>query len=459
MEFFNDMFLNTLLEMTGYRNPHLKKTNISLRNIQDSRLNSDVEAVRNCRQWLLSKIQNTFDRNRILGVVAAANKADSFLPDTIPKIIQQIADMGMKADIIIGLNHGFECPKLITRLKLFPQVEIIHLYTDKKPANNISAQIFDNRECLGEPYYLDNLSAEFSQHRIFIIHQKVSLHSSGKIRVLGDIYGSLLLKSIERGWTPPETVVTFDAETQFLIENTEPELDSNGLMLIVDRLKKSPEIDILSTRNRFVIYRKSILDGLEIIIPDFSQEIPPIQLFMNVAHGKFSGYKWSTGSGIVARTDVMISLLVVISERYPGIRLEDVQLSILAHHAGFVSDILLQSVSINRSPNIDEMTPNNSLWNDWKEQVYRWNSGYKGLELCYGKHNIKPIIDDGFPWFTITKVLDFLRALTQIKKINLSTIMENVNFLAIALITSRQIRQRASHNPDILQGDTAKACW
>ncbi|WP_392535083.1 hypothetical protein [Nostoc sp. C117] len=457
------MFLDTFLRTSVSQIPSFKKQNILLKSKQDSVLNSDIEAVKNCREWIVSKTKNTFDNTRILGVVAAANKADSFLPYTIPKIIEQIADMGMKADIIIGMNHGFECPKVIEYLSLLPKVQIIHLYTEAKPENNISAKIFDNVECTGEPYYLSNLYPEYFQHRIFFVHQKVSLHSSGKIRILGDIYGSLLLKSIENGWTPPEIVVAFDAETQFLLEAKnqaiESKLDTNGLMLIVNELKKTPQIDIISTRNKFVVYQKAMLDNMEILLPDFSQEVPPIQLFLNVVHGRFSGYKWNPGGGVVARTDAMISLLLIISERYPGIRVEDVHLSILAHHAGFASDILLKVVSINRSPKIGEMTMNSSLKSAWMEQIYRWNSGCKGLELRYGKHNISPIVDDGFPWFTITKSLDFLRALIAHRKINLSTIIKNVNFLAIALITSRQIRRKSSNNPDILQGPTAKAFW
>ncbi|MEH1778780.1 MAG: hypothetical protein V7K67_22215 [Nostoc sp.] len=457
------MLLNKLLRISASQNLSLKKKKILLKSKQNNILRLDVKAVKKSRESIISKTKNSFNYTRILGVVSAANEADSFLPYTIPKIIQQIAGMGMKGDIIIGLNHGFECPKLIQCLKLLSNLQIIHLYTEAKTTNNIPARIFDNIKCMGEPYYLDNIYPEYSQHRIFIVHQKVSLHSSGKIRVLGDIYGSLLLKSIEKGWIPPEFVVTFDAETQFLIDSkysgVESKLDANGLMLIVNELKKSPQIDILSTRNKFVVYRKSFLDDVEILLPDFSQEVPPIHLFLNAVHGRFSGYKWSTGSGIVAKTDAMISLLVIISKRYPGIRIEDVQLTILAYHAGFGFNISLDAISINRSPNIDERTISNSLKAAWMEQIYRWNSGCKSLELCYGKHNIIPIVDDRFPLFGIAGTFDLFRLLMESKKINLYTIIETVKSLMIAFITSRMIRRKSSDNPDILQGATAKASW
>lgn len=59
----------------------------------------------------------------------------------------------------------------------------------------------------------------------------------------------------------------------------------------------------------------------------------------------------------------------------------------------------------------------------------------------------------------VTKSLNFLEALIDNRKITLSSIVKNVNSLVIALISSHQIRQKSSNNPDILQGSTAQAFW
>ncbi|MEH1965730.1 hypothetical protein [Nostoc sp.] len=455
------MFLNNLLVTSKHPNKFLAGEKFALREKQDIILEADVKSVLFYREWIHAQTNNTLESTRILGIVAAAKGAENYLPYTIPKMIQQISEIGMMADIVIGLNNGFECPTVIDRFSLLPNVQVIHLYTGEKLANNIPAPIFDNLMCQGESYCLINIEPQLSQHRIFIVHQKEGQYSAGKIRVLGDIYGSLLLKSIENGWIPPAILVAFDAESQFLIEEEysviQPE--SNGLKLIVNQLQNSPEIDILGTRNKFAVYQKGMVDGAEVLLPNFSEEVPPIQWFIDIAHGKFSGFQSKPGSGTVGRTDVLVSLVAVITERYPGIRVEDTHLSILAKYAGFIGDIFIDVISTNRTPSLTDMTLEQPPKKAWVEQVYRWNSGYRGLELLYGEHNIKSIISYGFPWFTLTQPIEFFQSLIGSDKISLYTVIKKLKALAIAFIISRSISKRSFDKPEILQGSGAKACW
>ncbi|MDM9385339.1 hypothetical protein QUB80_32305 [Chlorogloeopsis sp. ULAP01] len=434
---------------------------LSLRKKQDIRLRADVDGVLSCREWIKAKTNNTFDSTRIMGVVAAAKGAENYLPYTIPKIIAQISESRMMADIIIGLNNGFECPSVIDRFSLLDNVQVIHLYTSEKLANNIPAKIYDNVRCEGEPYYFKNIDCKYSKHRIFVVHQKQGEYAAGKIRILGDIYGSLLLKSIENGWIPPALLVTFDAESQFLVEQkyafVEPK--SNGLMLIVSKLQKQPEIDILGARSRFAVYQKGVVDGSKVLLPNFNEEVPPLQFFLDTVHGRYNGCKSMTGGGIVGKIDALISLIVVISQRYPGTRIEDTHLTILAKYADFTAEIFTNVVSTNRTPSLTEITINQLPRKAWVEQIYRWNSGYQGLKLCYGKHNIKSIVSDEFPWSICTAPIDFLRRLKRRDKVNLSTAIHKFKVLAIAFAASRNIKKRSLENPDILQGSQAKASW
>ncbi|TFI52995.1 hypothetical protein BLD44_016670 [Mastigocladus laminosus UU774] len=434
---------------------------LSLREKQDRRLRADIESVLSCRKWIQTITNNNFDSTRMLGVVAATKGAENYLPYTIPKIIKQISDIGMMADIVIGLNNGFECHSVIERFSLIPNVQVIHLYTDDKLANNIPAKIFDNLKCEGEAYYLSNTDCKSWQHRIFIVHQKQGEYAAGKIRILGDIYGSLLLKSVENGWIPPAILVAFDAESQFLVETQfsviEPE--SNGLMLIVNELQKHPKIDILGTRNRFVVYQKAIVDGTEVLLPDFNEETPPLQFFIDIVHGKYSGYQWYPGGGTIGRIDAIMSLLIIISQRYPGTRSEDTHLTILARYAGFIGKILTNIVSTNRTPSLIDTTNDNPAKKAWIEQIFRWNAGYQGLELCYGNHNTQLIASDKFPWSIFRTPIDFVKRLKGRKKINICTVIHKTKVLLIAFAASQNIRKKSLENPDILQGNRAKACW
>lgn len=434
---------------------------VSLREKQNKRLRADINSVLSYRGWIKTIINNTFDSTRIMGVVAATKGAENYLPYTIPKIITQVSDIGMMADIVIGLNNGFECHSVIERFSLIPNVQVIHLYTDDKLANDIPAKIFDNVKCEGELYYLSNIDYQNSQNRIFVVHQKEGEHTAGKIRVLGDIYGSLILKSIYNGWIPPTILVAFDAESQFLVEQKyqfiEPE--SNGLMLIIKELQNHPEIDILGTRTKFAVYQKGIIDKTSVLLPNFSEEIPPIQWFIELVHGRYSGFQWNSGGGICGRTDVILSLLVLIAERYPGIRIEDVHLTILAKHAGFIGKIFLDVVSTNRTPSLTDITIGEEQKKAWIEQIFRWNTGYQGLKSCYGDHNIKLIVSNKIPLSLFTEPIEFLKMFKGKDKIKTKTLFKKLKTLIIAFFTFQKINNKTLDKPDILQGSQTKASW
>ncbi|PMB52222.1 hypothetical protein CEN39_10970 [Fischerella thermalis CCMEE 5201] len=455
------MLLNKTSLVSEQISNNLKSQTLRLREKQNIRLRTDVDSVLFCREWIKTRTNNTFDSTRIIGVVAATKGAEYYLPYTVPKIITQISEIGMMADIVIGLNNGFECPMMINSFTLLNDVQVIHLYTEEKVANNIPAKIFDNLMCEGQPYYLTNNKQEQYKHRIFIVHQKEGEYAAGKIRVLGDIYDSLILKSMENGWIPPAILVAFDAESQFLVEQkyafVEPE--SNGLILMVRELEKHPEIDILGTRNKFAVYQKGMVDETKVLLPNFSEEVPPLQWFLNIVHGKYNGFKWMPGGGTAGKIDAMVSLLVVISQRYPGTRSEDTHFTILAKYAGFIGDILLDVVSINRSPSFSDMTMDKSPKKAWIEQIFRWNAGCQGLILCYGKHNVQLIASDCFPWSIFSSPIEFLKRLKGREKLTLYTIAQKLRVLAIAFFVSRNIRNRSLEKPDILQGSKVKASW
>lgn len=434
---------------------------VSLREKQDRRLRADVDSVLSCREWIRAKTHNNSDSQRILGVVAAGKGSENYLPYTIPKIIRQISEIGMMADIIIGLNNGFECEPFIKHFALLPNVQVLNLYTDEKFANNIPAKIFDNYLCEGEPYYLNNLNCVDSWHRIFVVHQKEGEYAAGKIRILGDIYGSLLLKSIKNGWIPPTTLIAFDAESQFLVERNFSYVDSesNGLMLIINELQNHPEIDIIGAREKCAVYHKQMVDGIEVLVPNFTEEVPPIQFFLGIVHGRHSGFKWKPAVGTIGKTDALISLFNVISERYPGTKNDDTHLTILAKYADFIGDIHLDVIATNRTPSISDITIDEPPKKAWIEQASRWNAGLHSFNLYYGEHNINSIVTDKFPWSIFTEPIDFLKRLKGRDPINIHVIFKKIKILAIIFLVSRKIRNINVKTPEILQGSKVKASW
>ena len=436
---------------------------ISLRENQDRTLTADVEGVLSCRKWINAKTNRTLDKTRILGIVAAGKGAEDYLPYTIPKIIRQISEMGKGVDIVIGLNNGYECQTVTDRFTSLPHVQVIHLYTEEKTGSAIPAKVFANGECEGAPYHLSNTDLQSSHRRIFIVHQKKGPYSAGRIRVLGDIYGSLLIKSIEKGWIPPEILVTFDVESQFFLVNQEggvPDLESNGLMLLVSELENNPRIDILGASPKYAVYRKGLVDGAEVLLPDFGEQLPPIQRFLSAVHGRYKGYKWKPGGGTIGKSDVLISLFS-IATRYPGVSIEDlqltfsfedVQLTSLAHYAGFQGDIFLDAVFTNRVPRITDMTTIGPTEPAWIQQMYRWIAYAHMLERTYGTHNVRSIVSTGFPWSIFKDLIGFRRRFKGMGETNFRTVRKNWKVLLSAFVTLQKIKKRISENPDILRG-------
>jgi hypothetical protein len=294
-----------------------------------------------------------------------------------------------------------------------------------------------------------------------MIHQKISLYSAGKIRILGDIYGSLFINSIAQGWHPSSLLITIDAESQFLLDQpgSFPNLDSNGLKPIIERFNHHPELDILGATPRHTVYRQSVQDELKIFLPDFSQDVPPIPWFLNVVHGYYPGYQLKPAGGTVGKTDVMISLLTVIAEQYPGARLDDIHLTILAEHAGFKHELCMDVVQTNRVPSMTEMTPGDASKLAWVEQMDRWMSGIEALKLNYGRHNIETIVSDTFPWSIVINPRFFLQSLSQKQKLNIMTVFKLLKTLFASSFNLFLLKRRALNNADVLQGSEAKAAW
>ncbi len=452
----------TLTKRSAKTDSLIKSTGISVHTFraeQDKKLRADVESVLSCQKWIKSQTNQCLDLNRVLVVLAAGSGAEKYLSHTIPKIIAQIAEAGAKADVVIGLNHGFDCPQVIAGFNQISDVEIIDLYTEAKVSNQLPAKVYADASAQGEPYYLQ--SNPSLKHRICVIHQKMSPYSAGKIRMLGDIYGSLFINSIAQGWHLPALLVTIDAESQFLLDQPglSPNLDSNGLQPILEQLNHDPDLDILGATPRHTVYHPFEQDGLQIFLPDFSQDVPPIPWFLNIVHGYYPGYQLKPGGGTVGKSDVIISLLTVISEQYPGARLEDIQLTILAEHAGFTHELCMDVIQTNRVPDRYETVPGDRSKLAWLEQMDRWMSGIEALKINYGQHNIESIVADTFPWAILLNPRLFVQSLRNKQPLNLITLFKVARLLMSSFLNLYLLKTKAASHPDILQGYEAKATW
>jgi hypothetical protein len=437
----------------------MRKT--SRRETQDRALREDVQSVLAYRDRINARTHGATEGARILGIVAAGNGAENFLPYTIPKIVRQISETGKGADIVIGLNNGFECPMLLQRLPFLPDARVVHLYTEEKRSTTTPARVFADRSCEGEPYRLDSLAHPGETHRVFVVHQRAGPHAAGKIRVLGDIYGSLLLDSLEHGWIPPGILITFDAESQFLVApaGTTPDPESNGLRLLIGKLQDCPEIDILGARPLYAVYRRGLVNGIDALLPDFHDPVPPIPWFLSAAHGRYPGYRWKPGGGTAGRSDVMMSLLVAIATKYPGARTEDVQLSVLAERAGLRGEIFPDVGFTNHVPSVNAMTTDDPPQRAWIQQMSRWIAGGHALERHYGRQNVGGIVSTGFPWPILADLPGFRRRLKETNRPHFRSFPKRARALWAAFVAFHRIKKQVAEHADLLEGPQATGSW
>lgn len=408
-------------------------------------LKRDVENVLIQKKCINKKTNNTFDITRILGVVATTHGAENYISYTIPKIVKQINESGFNADIIIGLNNGFECPAVVDKIASISESQVIHLYTTTKIDRAIPAIIFDNVELNGQPYRIKEHGHKLIKNRIFFIHQKNGVHSQGKVRILLDIY-QLLLDSIAVGWIPPIFTLTFDAETMFLIDVKDGKIDieSNGFGLLIKEIVSNSEIDILGARLRNALYSKQVTtDGAEVFLPEFSKLVPPIQLFVNFAHGKYKRYGVKPGGGTIGKTDVIISLLFVISKSYPGTIGEDVHATILANHAGFNGGICKDVVITNRCADMTDITNNGSVELTAEKQIYRWITAYYVLERKYGRKNIRFVAGYNLVWNIFISLFEIFKELNRLNINGIFAFIIKIKHLLKAISVSIKLKKYA----------------
>jgi hypothetical protein len=436
----------------------------SLRRQQDQTLKRDVQEVLACYDRINSQTNHNYDHTRVLGVVAASSGADKYLPRTIPKIIDQIDELGLKTDIVLGLNNGYACETVIHEFTTLPNVQVVHLYTEAKAANNQPARIFTQSDCQGTPYHLQNDHNNHPNqlpHRIFVLHQKASPHAAGKIRVLGDIYGSLFLSSIARGWQPPALLMTFDAETELMAapRGQEPIPNANGLGVMLKQLRNEPDLDILGATIRYTIYQPAATSTPNVCLPRLEQEVSSIHWFVNIVHGLYPGYQLNPGGGTIGKTGVMLSLLSVIASNYPGVRAEDIQMTLIAHHAQFKQAVCLDAVHTNRTPSRADLAIAVPPQFAWQEQMIRWLSSIQALKENYGDHNIAGISSSDFPWWIVLNPTKFIKSWLGKEKITLFTLFKALRNIIAAAYAIQVLRKFAARNPDILQGAEAQASW
>jgi hypothetical protein len=437
----------TLADVQASRkSARVKADNSSREKIE--RLREDGELVAETRSRLATQLaaNGGADASRLLGVVSAAGDANVHLENSITRLLDQTAETGRRADILLGLNNGFIADENLAVIGRRPDIEIMHVYTDKRvdPAVPSAVKTVD-----GQGFYIGHPS-DPTKHRIIVIHQAASPMAAGKIRMLGDIYG-LVNKSIINSWNPPLYTLVFDAETQLLRgrRGRIPDLNSNGLAPLLSALENDLSLDLVGSRNYFAWYNNGV--------PDYDVPIGPIHKFMEIAHGS-EGYRWLPGGGTVGKTVTLTAILQTIAERQPGSTFDDTVTTVIAKSIGYKFSIITDVVSTNNSPPRSDKSRS-------RAQMIRWTAGFMGMMEMYGdcpavRNTVSPTMlvniktglsqslinaINNYGWSTIFYVAEVVRDI-----ITLAAALPEYYFI---------VRHKASLNPGNPLDPNASTAW
>jgi len=261
------------------------------------RLERDVAAILFRHRGLLESTCGETDANRMMVVISITHGAELHLPRSLPRLLAQTRALGLALDLLIGCNNGFDSPALVDFIERQSGCRIMHVFCTKV-APDQPAPILDRS---GEPLRITAGSP--GEDRCFLIHQNCAPDAptnvaAGKIRMLGDLYG-WIEQSIAAGWSPPQLLLACDAESEF--DMTAPWTAEGhgdpGLGLLIARMEADPNLQLLGTRNRFVVF-ETAGDGIRHPRPDCS--VPSIQLYLNLVHTRAEGFMWLPGGGLSA---------------------------------------------------------------------------------------------------------------------------------------------------------------
>lgn len=470
---------------------------LSVTDEQQQTLRDDIAGVLARRAQINQWTGARLDQTRVLGIVAAASGAELYLPYTIPAMLRQITQAGKHADLIIGLNNGYECPAMIAALAALPDVETVHLYTGDKPNATMPAPVFATA-ALDADYSIPQTS---QHHRLFILHQRHGPYAAGKSRVLGDICQALL-DNIARGWIPPAYLLMFDSESLF-VEDGDPGLRPE-LEIVLRLLKQTNNIELVGQRligeharaggrrtdlplipthvdlnarglelliaaqdstGADVVslgWRNCVHDlpgealGQPVMLPNLQAELPMLHRIGYPMNGLTPYTITLSGGGTLGKTDVQLAIHATMYHTYPGLIGEDALASVLAHHARFKIHIQRGVYQTNRCPAPHETVGVPPVL-AWHQQYARWLAGSDAIEQLYGRDQITPIRGMDSRLSTIIAFALFAQALDRTQDLPRSlTLLNQINTCQDDLA---QIKRLAQSKPYVFKGHYTPAAW
>ncbi len=414
----------------------------------------------------VDKVEPQPDR---MAVVISAWEAGDVLPQTIKETVQQMQEAGKWGEIFVVLNNGggkstrdciYGKDKNVSLVDAEEAVQdrvsqklckstgadnVVFGETIELPTNfgfmELSGeriQDTSNIDTVARPIKFTvsgglNALKEGEISLVVVDQVAEGEHNQGKIRALRDLYHKLFLETKYGGYCP-EIVEMEDAETRLLMVQ-EGEIVTGKPAGLEEMLRLSQNGKVwVGARNALVPYDEK---G----DPDWKASVPPMQTSTNLIHGT-KGMEWLGGGEMIGDYRGVLAMNEVIPQEYPGLRVEDVLLTVCARVFMKETVVSRDVVHTNRCPSVKEEKKA-------MDQMLRWIKGVKGLESIIGPELNKIHTDVGF-WQSITKNIQ--ETLRRKGKVNIVTLLRGARPYA-------HVVKEAGRKPDRLIGTGSKAGW
>lgn len=315
--------------------------------------------------------ENNFPQNekstsdeRKIAVVLSSYNAKELLKPTLEELISQMRSAGMHGEIFVVLNNGGgdnkdfidQLIKEETKIEgvdkiFFAKSREEDFLSSKDPRKIIFEEPDSQKEIIN--------SDQNNKVRLIFIEQEKKEANEGKIRGLRDVYNFLL--ELKRDGYYPRYLLAIDSETRLRLSTDKTSPNGDGLGKMIELSKDGNTL--VGAANLLIPYDEN---GY----PDFNKTIPPIQEEINIIHGR-DGFNWLPGGATLGGFDKMVSILSVISQEYPGLRVEDVLTTIIANILKWDFFVTREVVHTNRC--------SGDLLKSF-EQIMRWFEGVSSLE-------------------------------------------------------------------------------
>lgn len=424
----------------------------SAQSVLDRSLGAASNLVLQERARLNEASAGNLEKRRIVAVLAAANGSHNLLAGSIPALLAQSQDSGLGLDLMVGLNDGFRCDELLSQIARDSNSSLVFLFARPRAVYDRPGTIITES---GVPGWQELQPCGSGRNRIFAIVQPADPYSRGKIRILGDIYTSLLTAALNNGCRLPETCLWLDAESHLVVQPRGSSRPDNPLALLFNEVTSDPDLELLGTRVRFAVYPS---DGVNpsAAFPDSTVAVPAIYEVLNAAHGRARGVNWLPGGGTLGKTTTAVALVSVIARLYPGTRVEDCQGTIIAQHAQIKWSISETIESTNRC--FDERHSLSSATQSpaYMAQLGRWLAGLQSLRDLYGDAAVSDIIPIG----NIDSIFSDKRQMDRIvSKGGAVTSRRAALSMPVARWQVARAMRNARRRPDTLWGEDSDASW